>query len=600
MGKKINTSDVIERCKKVHGDEYDYSLTEYINSKTPLAIKCRKHGVFYQLLCNHLKGCGCPSCGGNKRMTTEEYIERMKEKCTNENISFEKVKYVNNHTPIIITCKAHGDWSEWPTSLLKNIECPECQKERLHNLYASTTLEFKGKAKEVHGDKYIYDKSEYVDCKTKLCITCPTHGDFWQTPNTHLKGCGCPKCGQDNMWDKRGRMTTEKLIERFKEIHNDEYDYHLVEYKSPKEKVEIICKEHGSFFQLPYSHLNGNGCPKCALNKLSNYFSKTTEEFINESKELHGDEFDYTKTHYKNSQTKVEIICKKHGSFWQNPMSHLKGIKCPMCYAELSVSKNEIDLQNFIKGLCEGEEVRFNVRNVISPLELDIVNDTKKIAIEYDGLYWHSDIKIKDKQYHLKKTKFCSEKGFKLIHIFEDEWLEKREIVEGVLEEIFHKEKTIIDSSECVCKEIGDIAFQKFLMNNHIEGYEESAIKYGLFHNRDLVGVIGFIKNSDESYRINRYCNKLHYRVINGVETLLNKFIKDIKPSKIALAINKRFNDFEKYQDLGFKFIKDTEPSPFYTSNGKDRFSSDDIDITNKYHKIYDCGMSFFEKTFDY
>lgn len=591
MGKKISINEVIEKCKKVHGNKYDYSETVYIDSKTPLAIKCRIHGVFHQLLCNHLKGCGCPSCGGNKRMTNSEYIKTLKEKCTDENISFEKVKYVNNHTPIVITCKKHGDWDVWPTSLIKNIECPECQKNRLHNLYAATTLEFKEKAKEVHGDKYTYDKSEYIDCHTKLCITCPTHGDFWQTPNTHLKGCGCPKCGQDNMWDKRGRMTTEKLIERFKEIHNNVYDYHLVEYKSPKDKVEIVCKEHGSFLQLPYSHLNGNGCPMCSRELLSKKFSKTTEQFIKEARETHGDEFDYSKTDYKNSQTKVEIICKKHGSFWQNPMSHLKGIKCPMCYAELSVSKNEIELQDFVKWLCKGDDVRLNVRNIISPLELDIVNETKKIAIEYDGLYWHSDIKQNNSLYHLNKTNLCNEKGFRLIHIFEDEWLNKKDIVKSILEEAFNESPNKLDVKECKCNKIDLETFKHFLNDNYIGNANKVDITYGLFHKSELISVYGFSKIDENTHELVCECNKAHHCVNGGLSTIIETFTNEYHPSKIITYVDKRFDNGEKYSQLGFNKVVETAPSFYYTLHGKERF----IEVPHLteialYNKIYDCG----------
>lgn len=598
MGRKVTTEEAIEKCKKVHGEKYDYSETKYINSKTPLAIKCKEHGVFYQLLCNHLKGCGCPFCGGNNRMSTEQYVKKLKDKCKDENISFERVKYVNNHTPIILTCSKHGDWETWPTSLLKNIECPECQKERLHNLYAKKTSEFVKEAKEAHGEYYNYGKTEYIDCHTKLCITCPKHGEFWQYPNDHLNGTGCPKCGKDSMWDKRGRMTTEKLIKKYKEVHGDEYDYHLVNYKSARDKVEIICKKHGSFLQAPYSHLQGCGCPKCGLIKLSKYFSKTNEKFINEAKGVHGDEFDYSRTNYINANEKVEIICKKHGSFWQNPMSHLKGIKCPMCYAELSVSKNEIELQNFVKELCEGEDVRFNVRNIIFPLELDIVNDTQNVAIEYDGLYWHSDLKIKDKEYHLNKTTKCNENGYRLIHIFEDEWLNKIEIVKSIIESALHKEKNNINVSECECKEIGDIAYQKFLMTNHIDGYEKSDIRHGLFYNGELVSVIGFNKLSDDSYIMNRYCNKNHYCINGSEKVLMNKFIGDIHPSKITVHMDKRYDNSKPYEEFGFKHKSDTDPIAFYT-NGKERFVSINNEKVSGYYRIYDCGKSIFEMNFN-
>jgi hypothetical protein len=92
MGKKITNESVIEKCKAVNGDKYDYSKLKYINSKTPLTIICKEHGEFHQLLCNHLKGCGCPKCGGNNRMKTEEYVNRIKSKCNSTNILFDKVE----------------------------------------------------------------------------------------------------------------------------------------------------------------------------------------------------------------------------------------------------------------------------------------------------------------------------------------------------------------------------------------------------------------------------------------------------------------------------------------------------------------------------
>lgn len=595
MGKKITNESVIEKCKAVNGDRYDYSKLEYINSKTPLTIICKEHGEFRQLLCNHLKGCGCPKCGGNNRMKTEEYVSRIKSKCNCPNILFDKVEYINNHTPITLVCKIHGEWNTLPTSLNKNIECPECQKIRLHNKYAKTTKEFIKEAYDVHQNKYDYSRVGYKDNKTKVCIICSIHGEFWQNPNDHLRGQGCPKCGQDLMWNKRGRMTTEKIVKRFIEVHGDKYNYDNVNYISSNDKVEIVCKKHGTFLQLPYAHIQGCGCPKCGLETLSKRFAKTTDEFITEAKEVHGNLYDYSKVDYKNSATKVEIICKKHGSFWQNPMSHLKGIKCPMCYAELSVSKNEIEFQHFVKNLCIGDDVKFNVRNIISPLELDIVNETKKIAIEYDGLYWHSNAKLKDPLYHLNKTNLCTDKGYRLIHIFEDEWVDKKEFVKSLIEEVMNKMPNVISADDCTCTKISLDKYTNFVNDNSIENNDSIDITYGLYYSNELVSVIGIQNIGNKVYKIILYCSKLHYSVNGDLQKMLNWFINEYSPTKIIAEVNKRFYDGSEYADCGFSHVVDTQPLAFYTLHGKDRLKVINNSKLDEYHKIYDCGMEIFE-----
>lgn len=621
---KLSNEEVINKCKSVHGDKYDYSKVNYIDNKTKICIVCPEHGEFWQHYYNHIKGCGCPSCGGNKRVTTKEYVSTLIKRYGNDNISFEKVNYVNNHTPITLVCKEHGDWSIYPSSLKDKCECPECQKARLHDTLSMDTDDFIEKAKEIHHGKYNYSKVEYVNCNTKVCIVCPEHGEFWQTPSTHYKS-GCPKCATMEGWDKRGRMTSEKMIQKFTEVHKDKYDYSKVQYVSPKEKVCIICPEHGEFWQLPYAHLNGNGCPKCGLIERSKKFSMSTEEFINRSNIVHKNSFDYSKTKYVKSDVKVEIICKKHGAFFQNPMSHLKGVGCPMCYAEMSVSREEMELRDFVKELCSNA-VRFNVRNIIQPLELDIVDDANNIAIEYDGLYWHSDEKLKDCKYHLNKTNLCSQNGYRLIHIFEDEWLDKKEIVKSRLENIFGKTPYKIGARKCMVREISQREAKEFLTNNHIQGNVNSSIRYGLFYNGELVSVMTFGKlrknlgsTSEEGhYELVRFCNKLHCNVIGGASKLLHHFIREFNPKRIISYADKRWSNGEMYVKLGFEHLRDSKPSYFYSLHGKTRENRfkyrKDILVSEGYDKnksesqimrergysrIYDCGCMVFERTFN-
>ena len=125
------------------------------------------------------------------------------------------------------------------------------------------TLTFIEKAKKVHGDKYDYSKVEYINSKTKVCIICPKHGEFWQTPANHLLGRGCKVCVGNSY-----SYSTKEWIEKAKEVHNDEYDYSKVVYVNSKTKVCIVCPKHGEFMMLPSNHLFGQKCPSCKESKL--------------------------------------------------------------------------------------------------------------------------------------------------------------------------------------------------------------------------------------------------------------------------------------------------------------------------------------------
>lgn len=193
-----------------------------------------------------------------------------------------------------------------------------------------TTEEFIERARKIHGDKYDYSKVEYKDANTKVCIICPIHGEFWQIPNDHLHNKGCVKCGHKRLWDKRGRITTEDFTRKAKEIHGDKYDYSKVNYTKSNEKICIICRKHGEFWQTANDHLSGKGCFYCyGKRKFS------TEQFIEKAHKVHGDKYDYSKVEYINNKTKVCIICPNHGEFWQVASSHLMGKGCKYCYGNV-------------------------------------------------------------------------------------------------------------------------------------------------------------------------------------------------------------------------------------------------------------------------
>lgn len=191
----------------------------------------------------------------------------------------------------------------------------------------SRTSEFIEKAIKVHRDKYDYSKAEYNSSKTKVCIVCNAkdeitgekHGEFQQVPYSHLSGASCPKCSNHF-------MSQDIFTKRATVIHNNKYDYSKVKYKAVKIKVSIICPKHGEFLQSPEGHLNGAGCSKCG-----GVHQYTSNEWIKKSKMIHGERYDYSKVIYIKNSSKVCIICKEHGEFWQTPANHIKGKNCSKC-----------------------------------------------------------------------------------------------------------------------------------------------------------------------------------------------------------------------------------------------------------------------------
>ena len=176
-----------------------------------------------------------------------------------------------------------------------------------------STKEFIEKARKVHGDKYDYSKVEYVNSQTKVCIICPEHGEFWQTPNVHLGQKGCPKCANNI------KLSTKEFIEKARKVHGDKYDYSKVVYKGMHTKVCIICPEHGEFWQKPMLHINQKcGCRLCGYDRISHKLKSNQESFLERAKEVHGEKYDYSKVNYINMRTNVCIICHKKDKYGNN------------------------------------------------------------------------------------------------------------------------------------------------------------------------------------------------------------------------------------------------------------------------------------------
>lgn len=282
------------------------------------------------------------------------------------------------------------------------------------------TKTFIEKAREVHGDKYDYSKAEYVNQNEKLCIICPEHGEFWQTPTAHtfLKE-GCPKCSGHYT------MTTEEWIEKAREIHGDKYDYSKTEFTGANKKVCIICPEHGEFWQTAYSHLEGYGCKKCAVSQLADKYRKTKEKFIDDARKIHGDKYDYSKVEYKNANAKVCIICPEHGEFWQSPVGHIDNSQgCPICKTK---SKMELLVKRLFdeNGIEYIREKKFDWLKYQDNLKVDFFLPENNLVIECQGEQHFKPVKIYGGEEILKtirardnlKYEKCTENGLRVLYI---------------------------------------------------------------------------------------------------------------------------------------------------------------------------------------
>lgn len=252
MPRRLTTEEFIEKARKIHGDKYSYERAVYITGRRKVTITCPEHGDFEQEACSHLQGAGCAKCSGNARLTTQDFIEQARE-VHGDRYGYDRSVYTSTMKKIVITCPEHGDFRQTPDNHLHGQGCLNCG-----GTLKLTTSQFIEKARNVHGDRYSYDKTVYTNNSDKIIITCPDHGDFLQRPAGHLKGYGCAKCSGNP------RLTTREFIEKAREVHGDRYTYDKVVYVSTHNKVAITCPEHGIFLQTPASHSQGVGCPACA------------------------------------------------------------------------------------------------------------------------------------------------------------------------------------------------------------------------------------------------------------------------------------------------------------------------------------------------
>ena len=370
------------------------------------------------------------------------------------------------------------------------------------------------KARQIHNDKYDYSKVNYVNSRTKVCIICPTHGEFWQTPHNHLKGYGCAECGKEK--SHLPKITTEDFISKSKERHGNKYDYSKAYYKTWDAKVCIICPEHGEFWQTPSNHINGSGCPKCANEKRKNALLKDTKLFVDVATLVH------------DGKPEDEIVS---------------------LFSEIEHQQHN--------------------REILNGMEIDIFIPPLKLGIEYNGLRWHSEEFGKDHRYHLDKLNKCNEKGIRLIQIFEDEWINHREICESKLKQICGlNTNPKIYARKCEIREISDkTEAYEFLDKNHIQGRTVCTIALGAYYQNNLIGVMTFKKEKEGYWDLNRFATDINYQCVGIGGKLFKYFTRNYPFIEIKSFADRRWTTDPTnnlYTKLGFAFDSFVPPTYWY------------------------------------
>jgi len=268
-----------------------------------------------------------------KLVTEKEFIQKANA-VHGHRYGYDKVEYMNAQAKIIITCPEHGDFEQNPNHHLRGSGCAECR-----GVKRLTTQTFIERATDLHGDRYSYDKVEYVNAQTKVTITCPVHGAFIQKAGHHLRRSGCPACAGRKVASDRNLLVLHPEIAA--EWHPEKNGKSRPEHftRGSGKKVWWQCQRGHNWVTTINSRTNKNTLASCPLCRGVQSF--TAETFIERAKVVHGDTYRYDKVEYQNIGAKVIITCPEHGDFLQLPRWHMRGKGCPACSGSKKLTTEE-------------------------------------------------------------------------------------------------------------------------------------------------------------------------------------------------------------------------------------------------------------------
>jgi hypothetical protein len=289
--RRKTTEQFISEAILIHGDEYNYDKVKYVNNLLKVEIICKKHGSFLQQPSTHLNGRKCFKCKGSQKIETEEFIIKAKS-FHGDKYDYTKTRYITSNDKVIITCKIHGDFTQIASSHYKQ-GCYACGLEISKQKQRKKIMNFILESNKIHENKYNYNKSIYINSKTNLIINCKEHGDFLQTPDSHINGHkGCPKCVsfrssyQQKEWITFLKFWYPNLINC---DTNNNYNYGEYKINGSNYHADGYDKETNTIFE--YHGCFYHGCFRCYKNRnnINKLVKKTNKELLNKTikKALH-------------------------------------------------------------------------------------------------------------------------------------------------------------------------------------------------------------------------------------------------------------------------------------------------------------------------
>lgn len=539
-------------------------------------------------------------------------IEQIRQELEKEGYTLLSTEYRNNKQKLRYKCpEGHFGTVRYCNWKSLGARCKKCANIQTGNRGRTPLEEVK---KEFENRGYTLLSTEYKNQAQKLKYRCPKNHTGYISFSAFKQGQGCKICGVAKSAAKR-RLSFDSVKEY---VESRGYTLLSDEYINTETKLKLLC-EKGHVWHVTYHNFKTghHSCGLCCENNKKYKYSDVKAVFEAENYQLVSQE-------YLNNKQKLDVICPEGHEWVVSLHDFNSGYRCSQC-SLTGKSKAELELFEFIKE--NFPNAKNGDKSIISPFELDIVIPEKKTAIEYCGLYWHSELNGKTRSYHQDKLEKCTKAGYKLITVFEDEWIFNPNIVKSRLLNILgvsHNKR--IYARQCEIKEIDTKTKNAFLNKNHLQGADSSSIKLGAFYQDELVSVMTFSKGSiskgatskEGSWELSRFCSDYNLSVVGIASKLFKHFVRNYKPKEIYTYGDLRWSTGGLYKKLGFTFKHKSKPSYWYLINNKrlhrfnfrknvlkDKLDSFDPNLTewqnmakNGYNRIWDCGNVKWEINF--
>jgi ssDNA-binding Zn-finger/Zn-ribbon topoisomerase 1 len=513
--------------------------------------------------------------GASRRATAIAKLHTVVEALYPGAYDMSQFEYLGAHTPTTVICKAHGPFTTKPTYLTAGSGCPTCGKQRTAAASAGRKLGaagFAAKAAEIHGACYDYSKVVYVGNKDKVEIVCKEHGPFWQNPNGHLGGKGCPECANDGKRARNAAVSAALAGPKLAALRamRPEYDFSRAAYVGSNKKIEVLCPQHGAFWASVDNMLvGGTGCPRCGreLVRAHGESRRTTqEEWVARATLAHRGKYDYSISVYKGDKQHIQVICAKHGQFTTRTDGHIYDANgCPKCSHH--ESKQETRIAEYLSMFTP---VVSRDRTILKPKELDIYLPEKKLAIEYCGMYWHSYFNAEDnlagKNKHSQKHLLCAEQGIRLLTIYESEWEEREPAIRRLLRNAVGKGRGKLMARKCELRKVATADARDFYERYHPQGGAGSGEHYGLYWNGKLVACMRFsfgqndrgVGAANRVWTLGRYATRV--TVAGAASRLFKAFVQEHNPQEVKSFSDNRYFSGGMYTQLGFTLEQEVAP----------------------------------------